>query len=141
MPQHSKVYTYSETTTIYSQTLKRYGIYQAWNNPLGGYSTARDFADNLKAPIEIPLCAAATILKSALTCAQSIAQLALNFLVFDFSKARNNGVNAVNAVALSLYSLVKGAFDTVFSLIELVTRSAATLVEGVVEVASPAFGH
>jgi len=122
----------------YKQTLLFFGI----NHPVGkrsfkGYDNAREFADNLKAPIEIPIVVLTNLLKAAINCLEHAVLLCINFLVFDFSHARDRGVDIINSLGVALYNLVKGFFYTIISTVELVTRSAATLVEGVAEVFSP----
>ena len=102
-----------------------------------GYDNAREFANNLKAPIEIPVIVLANLLKAAISCIEHTVLLCVNFLTLDFTNARDRGVEMINNVGFALYNAVKGFLDTIISIVELVTRSAATLVEGVAEVFSP----
>lgn len=129
---------FNDLNRSYKKRLDFFGVsHPVGNKMLNGYRNATQFMDNLRAPFQIPIISAGGILRSAINCLQNILLLGITFLTFDFSKAANHGIEVINSITDMLYTSVRAIFDTFVSALELLTRSVATLVEGIGEVVAP----
>lgn len=122
--------------SFYNRRMNLFGMKHQVGKPFSGYYSAKEFANNLKAPFEIPVIVISNLLNNAISCLRHTALLCINFLVFDFQEARKHGNQIINSLTDALYNCIRGMVDTVLSAIELITRSAATVIEGVAEVCS-----
>lgn len=91
------------------------------------YRDCKEFRDNLKAPIQIPLIILSINIMSFAAIIENIFQLMLNLGVGNFYDARNNAFGIINCMAHAAYTSVKGILDTALSLIQIPTCSYFTL--------------
>ena len=136
-----RINSYDDTRYFYNGRLRYFGMnHNVGANPLRGYHSAGQFASNLRAPFQIPIISIATILNCAVKLVENILLLGVTFATFDFEDSANHGIEIVNNVTTAIYTAVQCVFQTLISVFELFTRSAATLIEGVAEVLSPCMG-
>ena len=133
-----KVDKFGDLDSNYKSKLTYFNIsHPIGATPLRGYRSASEFAENLRAPIQIPIMGAGSILIRAIDLIQQCLFFLTTFVTFDFSHAKDHGIQVINDITNMLYTVVKTIFDTIVSAVELLSRSAATVIEGVAEVFSP----
>ncbi len=137
-----RIYDLSALRTNYQKKLRYFNVsHPIGKHPLTGYGSAGAFASNLRAPFQISIVGIGEILQSSIHCLENLLLLGTTFMTFDFPSAKNHGIEVINSITTMLYTAAKGIFDMVFSTLELLTRSAATVIEGAAEVASPFMGR
>lgn len=119
---------------LYTDTLVNHGVrMRPANKIISGYGNFKEFKDNLKAPIQIPLVILSSNLRAAIGLIENTIYLALNCVAMDFSDAHNNIISILNNVSSILYQSIRAVLDIVLSLIELPVCSLLTLpVRGVI---------
>ncbi len=113
---------------LYTDTFKNHGVnVRSVDKISSGYDNFKEFKDNIKAPIQIPLVTLSANLRAIIGCIENTAYLMVNVVAMDFSDAYNNVISILNDVSSILYQTLRAVFDIVLSLIELPVRSMITL--------------